>query len=110
MASTSFAELRRRGVVCGDIAESECEVEFVIGTTGAPLPIEFQYISSFDGVVRRYSDLKLFLKRFPKSKPAVVVSRADVKDGKIGVAPVHCVPLWKFLSDADAYLTLRESG
>lgn len=51
MASTSFAELRRRGVVCGDFAESEREVDFVTSTK-----------------------------------------------------PVRCVPLWKFLLDADAYL------
>ena len=104
MASTSFAELRRRGVPCGYFAESEREVDFVIGTAVAPLPIEVKYLSSFDVDDRRYAGLKLFLKRFPKSNRAVVVTRAVDKEEKIGTTPVRRVPLWKFLLDGDAYL------
>jgi hypothetical protein len=99
-----FAELRRRGVPCGYFAESEREVDFVIGTAVAPLPIEVKYLSSFDGDDRRYAGLKLFLKRFPKSIRAVVVTRAVDKEEKIGTTPVCCVPLWKLLLDGDVYL------
>jgi hypothetical protein len=99
-----FAELRRQSADCGYFAESEREVDFVIGTNRVPLPIEVKFVSSFDRDDRKYAGLKLFLRRFPKTKQAVVVTRAAEKEEEIGGTPVRCVPLWKFLLDADKYL------
>lgn len=99
-----FAELRRQNADCGYFAESEREVDFVIGTSRAALPIEVKFISSFDRDDRKYAGLKLFLRRFPKTRQAVVVTRTAEKEDEIGGTPVRCVPLWKFLLDAGTYL------
>lgn len=99
-----FAELRRRGADCGYFAESEREVDFVIGTNRAPLPIEVKFISAFDRDDRKYACLKLFLRRFPKTRQAIVVTRTVEKVEEIGGTPVRSRPLWKFLLDANKYL------
>ena len=53
MASTSFAELRRRGVVCGTFAESEREVDFVIGTTPVRCAPLWKFLLDADAYLAR---------------------------------------------------------
>ncbi len=43
-----FLELQRNNLPCGYYAESEREVNFVIGSVADPMPIEVKYITAFD--------------------------------------------------------------
>jgi len=99
-----FVELRKSGVECGYFAESEREVDFVTGTSQSPRPIEAKYVSSFDAGDKRYAGLRLFLRRFPATKKAVIVTRTVDKEDKINGTSVRCVPLWKFLLDSSAFV------
>ncbi|MGZ4886934.1 MAG: hypothetical protein ACXVJK_04230, partial [Candidatus Aminicenantales bacterium] len=85
--------------------ESEREVDFVTGTSRSPRPVEVKYVSSFDEGDKRYAGLRLFLRRFPETKKAVIVTKAVDKEEKINETPVRCVPLWKFLLDPAAFLS-----
>lgn len=99
-----FSELRRGGVECGYFAESEREVDFVTGTSRSPRPVEVKYVSSFDEGDKRYAGLRLFLRRFPATKKAVIVTRTVDKEEEMTGTPIRCVPLWKFLLDPQAFL------
>jgi predicted AAA+ superfamily ATPase len=99
-----FAELRRGGIESGYFAESEREVDFVTGASRSPRPVEVKYVSSFDEGDKRYAGLRLFLRRFPAAKKAVIVTRSVDKEENINGTPLRCVPLWKFLLDPAAFL------
>jgi len=98
-----FAELRRRGTDAGYFAESERETDFVTGTSCSPLPIEVKYVTAFDWDDKRYSGFKLFLKRHPKTKEGIVVTRTVEKEDRKNGVFIRCVPLWKFLLFSERY-------
>ena len=100
-----FAGLRRGGIESGYFAESEREVDFVTGTSRSPRPVEVKYVSSFDESDKRYAGLRLFLRRFPVTKKAVIVTRTVDGEDKINGTPVRCVPLWKFLLGPAEFLS-----
>jgi hypothetical protein len=94
-----FMQLLRENIFCGYFAESEREVDFVQGEPKNPMPIEVKYISQFDWQDKRFSGLRLFLHRFPRTKKIVIVSKDVQERTRIGKASLKIIPLWKFLYD-----------
>ncbi len=105
-----FMELKRCGIPCGYYAESEREVDFVTGTFKEPLPIESKYVSIFDWKDRRLAGLRLFLRRFPKTKQVILVTKNFEGESTMDAAKIIAVPLWKFLLRIDNYIPKRESS
>ena len=94
-----FNWLHFQNVECGYYAELQKEVDFVCRRQQQLLPVESKYMSHVDFSEERWQGLKLFFKRKPEVKTAVIVTK-DVSqtfewEGKSIVA----VPLWKFLSE-----------
>jgi len=82
---------------CGYYAESQKEVDFILGDFKNPLPIEVKYISDFDWQDRRFSGIKLFLRRFPGVKEVLIISKdVETEIAKEGVV-IKVIPAWKFL-------------
>lgn len=99
-----YMELKRNNISCGYYAESEMEVDFVAGTVAAPLPIEAKYITDFDWKDKRFSGIKLFLRRFPKTKKVLLVSKSIEREVAADFGDVVIVPLWKFLLNSEKYV------
>lgn len=99
-----FMELRRRELACGYFAESEKEVDFVVDTSNGPVPVEVKYISHFDWNDRFLSGLKLFMRRNPGIRRALLITK-DV-DQRVAVDNVELTiaPLWKFLLQSNSFL------
>lgn len=98
-----FMELKRNNISCGYYAESECEVDFVVGSVADPLPIEVKLVSTFDLKDRRFSGVRLFLRRFPATRRVVVISKDVETELTIDKTVIQVIPLWKFLLRAGAY-------
>ena len=82
---------------CGYYAESQREVDLVLGDFKNPLPVEVKYISDFDWQDRRFSGVKLFLRRFSRVKEVLIISRdVETETAKEGVV-IKVIPAWKFL-------------
>jgi len=92
-----FIELLRSGLSCGYFAESEREVDFVIGSAGDPAPIEVKYVTSLDWKDRRFDGVRLLLNRFPGVRSILLVTKSVELTTSINNVAVHVVPLWKFL-------------
>jgi len=90
-------ELLRGGISGGYFAESEREVDFVIGTVESPLPLEVKYLESFDWQDKRFAGLRLFLKRFPATRKALVVTKGAETTMEVNGVKISALPLWKFL-------------
>ena len=90
-------ELLRSGISGGYFAESEREVDFVIGTVESPLPLEVKYLESFDWQDKRFAGLRLFLKRFPATRKALVVTKGAETTMEVNGVKISALPLWKFL-------------
>jgi len=103
-----FMELQRKRVSCGYFAESEREVDFITGTTGKPCPVEVKYVSSFDWSDRRFSGVKLFLRRFPTTKRVLLITRNVETELKIDSTDISVVPLWKSLLSSEAYVRCEQ--
>jgi len=99
-----FMEISRNGFPCGYYAESEREVDFIIGSYKSPLPVEAKYVDAIDWNDRRLSGLRLFLRRFPGTKRMVLVTKNFEGESKIADASIIAVPLWKFLLNSSEYL------
>lgn len=99
-----YLELLRHGVEPGYFAESEREVDFICGSITRPLPVEVKMLDTVDPKDKRLAGLALFLRRFPQTERAMVITRTAQ-----GIVPYHdielqAVPLWRFLLDAGRYL------
>ena len=90
-------ELLRGGISGGYFAESEREVDFVMGTAESPLPLEVKYLESFDWQDKRFAGLRLFLKRFPATRKALVVTKGAETTMEVNGVEINALPLWKFL-------------
>ena len=90
-------ELLRGGISGGYFAESEREVDFVMGTVESPLPLEVKYLESFDWQDKRFAGLRLFLKRFPATRKALVVTKGAETTMEVNGVEINALPLWKFL-------------
>ena len=108
--NTVFMELLRHSIPTGYYAESEREVDFVTGDVAAPVPVEVKYLDNFDWSDKRYAGIRLFCKRFPLVRQALVITKnvhTSVTDH--GVV-IHAIPLWKFLLDAPAVFSSLSPG
>jgi hypothetical protein len=90
-------ELLRGGIDGGYFAESEREVDFVMGTVENPLPLEVKYLESFDWQDKRFAGLRLFLKRFPATRKALIVTKGAETTMEVNGVEIKALPLWKFL-------------
>ena len=90
-------ELLRSGISGGYFAESEREVDFVMGTVESPLPLEVKYLESFDWQDKRFAGLRLFLKRFPATRKALIVTKGAETTMEVNGVEINALPLWKFL-------------
>jgi len=106
-----FMELKRKKISCGYFAESEREVDFITGTVEKPNPVEVKYLSSFDLSDRRFSGIKLFLRRFPSTRRVFLITRDLEKEIRVNKTLLTGIPLWKFLLSSDTYLgEMGDSG
>ena len=94
-----FMEMKRRSIPCGYFAESEREVDFVTGSVGDPMPVEVKYVSELEWGDKRFAGVRLFLRRFPRTRHALLVTRSVDKEFKAGDVTIKAIPLWKFLTD-----------
>jgi len=92
-----FVHFLRKNETCGYYAESQREVDFVIGDFNNPFPIEVKYSSGFDWQDRKYSGIKLFLRRFPRTREALIISKDFESEMKEQNTAVKILPLWKLL-------------
>jgi predicted AAA+ superfamily ATPase len=99
-----FGELKRKEIPCGYFAESDREVDFVAGGVKNPLPLEAKYISTTDWSDKRFSGMKLFLRRFPNTREALVITKNAEIETKVNKTAIKFVPLWQFLLSSDTYL------
>jgi uncharacterized protein len=76
----------------------------VLGTANRPLPVEVKFISTLDWSEKRFSGLKLFLRRHPETKEALLITKNVDRDFKHGPAFIRAVPLWRFLISPTSYL------
>ncbi|WP_435549319.1 ATP-binding protein [Desulfobacterium sp. N47] len=95
-----FLELQRNNISCGYYAESEREVDFVIGSATDPMPIEVKYITAFDWKDKRFDGVRLFLNRFPNVKNILLITKSVELTTSVNNVAVHVAPLWKFLWSA----------
>ncbi|MEW6681162.1 MAG: ATP-binding protein, partial [bacterium] len=93
-----FLHLLREGEPCGYYAETEREVDFVLGDFDSVLPIEVKYSSHFNWQDKGFGGVKLFLHRFPQTKEVLIISRDVEKEIKEKNVAIKVIPLWKFLS------------
>ncbi len=94
-----FMELQRNSIPCGYYAESQREVDFVVGSVADPLPIEVKYVTNFDWKDRRFDGIRLFLNRFPKAKNVLLITKSVDTTTTVDNVSLSVVPLWKFLLD-----------
>lgn len=102
-------ELLKSGIGVGYFAESEREVDFVMGTEESPLPLEVKYLESFDWQDKRFSGLRLFLKRFPATRKALVITKSAETTMEVNGVEINALPLWKFLlTGTNTYTDVRD--
>jgi len=92
-----FLHFLKNRKVCGYYAESEREVDFILGDFKNPLPVEVKYISDFDWQDRRFSGVKLFLRRFPRTKKVLIISKDINTETTRKDVIIKVIPTWKFL-------------
>jgi len=97
-------ELSRKKVTLGYFAESEKEVDFVIGNAKKFTAVEVKFISSLDWSEKKFSGIKLFLRRFPDAREVLLITRSVETELKVGQAIVRATPLWRFLLSPASYL------
>ncbi len=105
-----YLELMRQEVAAGYYAESEREVDFVVGTPDAPLPVEVKMLDRIDPKDKRLAGLALFARRFPAARRALVFSRTAQETMPYHGIELQAVPLWRFLLDARKYLSATVQG
>ncbi len=92
-----FLHFLKNRKACGYYAESEREVDFILGDFKNPLPVEVKYISDFDWQDRRFSGVKLFLRRFPRTKKVLIISKDINTETTRKDVIIKVMPTWKFL-------------
>lgn len=92
-----FTHFLREGRPCGYYAESEKEMDFVLGNLRNPLPVEVKYVSHLDWKDKRLAGVNLFLNRFPRTKELWIISKDLESEKKERGVRMKIIPLWKFL-------------
>jgi len=99
-----FVALHQRGLHAGYFAESEREVDFVLGTPTSPLPIEVKLLDRVDPTDRRLAGLALFARRYPKARRALLITRTAQANVPFHGMELQAVPLWRFLLEPERYV------
>ena len=99
-----FMEFYRKKIECGYFAESEKEVDFVLGDRKEPVPVEVKYISVFDWNDRRFAGIRLFLRRFPKTSRALLITKNVETRLTVNKAEIKAIPIWRFLLSSESHL------
>lgn len=102
-------ELSRKKMALGYFAESEKEVDFVVGEAKRFIPVEVKFISSLDWTEKKFSGIKLFLRRFPEAQEVLLITRSVEAELKVGQSIVRAIPLWRFLLSSASYLGALQS-
>jgi predicted AAA+ superfamily ATPase len=102
-------ELSRNKLAVGYFAESEKEVDFIVGDAERFIPVEVKFISSLDWTEKKFSGIKLFLRRFPKTPEVLLITKSLQTELKEGQTVVRAIPLWRFLLSPTSYLRALES-
>ena len=102
-------ELSRKKMALGYFAESEKEVDFVVGEAKGFIPVEVKFISSLDWTEKKFSGIKLFLRRFPEAREVLLITRSVEAELKVGQSIVRAIPLWRFLLSSASYLGTLQS-
>lgn len=102
-------ELSRRKMALGYFAESEKEVDFVVGEAKRFIPVEVKFISSLDWTEKKFSGIKLFLRRFPEAREVLLITRSVEAELKVGQSVLRAIPLWRFLLSSASYLGTLQS-
>jgi uncharacterized protein len=97
-------ELSRNKPAVGYFAESEREVDFIVGGAEKFIPVEVKFISSLDWSEKKFSGIKLFLRRFPRTREVLLITRSVDTELKEGQTIVRAIPLWRFLLSSTSYL------
>lgn len=105
-----FLELRRRGIPCGYDGEGEGEVDFVLGSRARPFPVDVRYEAVIPGSESHLAGVRAFIRRFSRTRQAVVVTRDAEGSVKIDSVAVRCIPLWKLLWDGGGIMTDFKPG
>lgn len=96
-------ELSRKKAALGYFAESEKEVDFVIGDSKKFLPVEVKFISSLDWSEKKFAGIRIFLRRFPETREVLLITRSVEAELKVGQSIVRAIPLWRFLLSSASY-------
>ncbi len=94
-----FNHLQQDQVELGYFAESEKEVDFIYSLKNARIPIESKYISVINFSEKRWSGLKLFLKKHPKIATAYIITKDLAQTFDFEKTQIIAIPLWRFLLD-----------
>ncbi len=99
-----FLHFLRENEICGYFAKHQKEVDFVLGSVERPSPVEVKYLpagrhgdSELDWQSRKFSGIKMFLKEFPKTEEAIIVSKSGQDEFRENQVSIKIIPLWKFL-------------
>lgn len=92
-----FMHLLRKNIPCGYYAESEKEVDFILGSFKKPEVIECKYISDFNYDDKKLSGVKLFLRRYHETQSVSIITCNIEDEIKNGKTKITLIPLWKFL-------------
>lgn len=92
-----FVQFLRRGQEVGYFAESQKELDFVVGDYENPLPVEVKYVDDLKFEDKRLMGLRFFLKKFTKIKRARVITRSVEKKEDFQGTEIEMIPLWQFL-------------
>ncbi len=92
-----FWHLKKKNKKIGYFAESEKEIDFILGDEKDPLPIEVKYTDNLGKIKKGLAGLSLFLKRNPKVKKAKVITSNLDKKIRVQEREVELIPLWRFL-------------
>lgn len=93
-----FLHLLRNRETPSYFASQQKEVDFVLGTIKEPHPIEVKYQDSVEWEDRRLSGLRLFLREFPKTGDATIISRRTAQVFKKDNTRIRVIPMWQFLA------------
>ena len=92
-----FLHFLRKNNLCGYYAKDRKEIDFILGSNQKPIPVEVKYDAAFDWENRKFAEIKKFVKEYPGTEQAIIVSKNVQKELKEKQANIRVIPLWKFL-------------
>jgi len=92
-----YIKLLTHKTTCGYYAESEREVDFICPHNNTEIPMEVKYSSEIDWKDKKYSGIRLYLQRNPKTRKIQIISKDVQEKIKEKNLEINITPLWKFL-------------